>query len=62
MSGRSRRDEQVRGVGLDLVHVPFIFSPSSISDHAFIEEQESHLLTICQRTMALPVGRWAYTF
>ena len=31
---------------------------SLCSDHKFLEEQEAHLLAICQRTMALPVGRW----
>jgi len=28
-----------------------------VSDHEFIEEQETHLLAVCQRTMALPIGR-----
>ena len=27
------------------------------SDHEFIEQQETHLLAVCQRTMALPIGR-----
>jgi len=29
----------------------------SSSDHDFIEQQETRLLAMCQRTMALPVGR-----
>ena len=31
----------------------FIFS-----DHDFIQEQETRLLMMCKRTMALPVGRF----
>ena len=27
------------------------------SDHKFLEEQETYLLAVCQRTMSLPVGR-----
>ena len=27
------------------------------SDHEFIEQQETRLLAVCQRTMALPIGR-----
>ncbi|CAI8050482.1 Anaphase-promoting complex subunit 1 [Geodia barretti] len=32
-----------------------------VSDHEFIEQQELTLLTVCQRTMALPVGRGMFT-
>jgi anaphase-promoting complex subunit 1 len=28
-----------------------------VGDHQFIEEKQKHLLALCQRTMALPVGR-----
>ena len=27
------------------------------SDHDFIQQQETHLLALCQRTMSLSVGR-----
>ncbi|XP_065897309.1 anaphase-promoting complex subunit 1-like [Dysidea avara] len=33
----------------------------SVSDHEFIEQQETRLLAVCQRTMALPVGRGMLT-
>jgi anaphase-promoting complex subunit 1 len=29
----------------------------NMTDHEFLEEQERQLLTLCVRTMALPVGR-----
>lgn len=29
------------------------------SDHEFIEQQETRLLAVCQRTMALPIARSA---
>lgn len=32
-----------------------------MSDHEFIEEKENKLLQLCQRTMALPVGRGLFT-
>ncbi|KAJ8250814.1 hypothetical protein COCON_G00227360 [Conger conger] len=32
-----------------------------VSDHEFIEEKENRLLQLCQRTMALPVGRGLFT-
>lgn len=32
-----------------------------VSDHDFIEEQERHLLALCARTMALPIGRGMLT-
>ncbi|KAG8444074.1 hypothetical protein GDO86_009313 [Hymenochirus boettgeri] len=32
-----------------------------VSDHEFIEEKENRLLQLCQRTMALPVGRGMFT-
>lgn len=32
-----------------------------LSDHEFIEEKENRLLQLCQRTMALPVGRGMFT-
>ena len=35
-----------------------IVAHSDIVD--FIEEQERHLYSICIRTMALPLGRWAF--
>lgn len=31
-----------------------------VSDHQFVEQQETHLLMLSQRTMALPVGRSVY--
>lgn len=42
------------------VRVVVIQKPET-SDHEFIEQQETHLLAICQRTMALPVGRGMFT-
>ncbi|XP_039313778.1 anaphase-promoting complex subunit 1 isoform X3 [Solenopsis invicta] len=38
-----------------------IVQRSNVSDHEFIEEQEKHLLTLCTRTMALPVARGMFT-
>ncbi|XP_011861283.1 PREDICTED: anaphase-promoting complex subunit 1 isoform X2 [Vollenhovia emeryi] len=38
-----------------------IVQRSNVSDHEFIEEQERHLLTLCTRTMALPVARGMFT-
>ncbi|KAL2083271.1 hypothetical protein ACEWY4_021044 [Coilia grayii] len=32
-----------------------------VSDHEYIEEKENKLLLLCQRTMALPVGRGLFT-
>ena len=32
------------------------------SDHEFIEQQETRLLAVCQRTMALPIGRLVKIF
>uniref|UniRef100_A0A8C9YH22 Anaphase-promoting complex subunit 1 n=1 Tax=Sander lucioperca TaxID=283035 RepID=A0A8C9YH22_SANLU len=32
-----------------------------VSDHEYIEEKENKLLQLCQRTMALPVGRGLFT-
>ncbi|XP_067942249.1 anaphase-promoting complex subunit 1-like [Watersipora subatra] len=32
-----------------------------VSDHQFIEQKQRHLLALCQRTMALPVGRGMLT-
>ncbi|XP_078504893.1 anaphase-promoting complex subunit 1 [Lissotriton helveticus] len=32
-----------------------------VSDHEFIEEKENRLLQLCQRTMALPLGRGMFT-
>uniref|UniRef100_A0A7M4EZL1 Anaphase-promoting complex subunit 1 n=1 Tax=Crocodylus porosus TaxID=8502 RepID=A0A7M4EZL1_CROPO len=32
-----------------------------VSDHEYIEEKENRLLQLCQRTMALPVGRGMFT-
>ncbi|XP_035687108.1 anaphase-promoting complex subunit 1-like isoform X1 [Branchiostoma floridae] len=32
-----------------------------VSDHDYLEEQEMKLLSVCQRTMALPVGRGMFT-
>ena len=31
-----------------------------LSDHEFVEQQETYLLAVSQRTMALPVGRLAH--
>lgn len=37
------------------------YIPTSLfSDHEFIQQQETHLLALCQRTMALPVGRYVH--
>ncbi|XP_043916095.1 anaphase-promoting complex subunit 1 [Protopterus annectens] len=32
-----------------------------VSDHEYIEEKENRLLQLCQRTMALPIGRGMFT-
>ncbi|XP_068088385.1 anaphase-promoting complex subunit 1 isoform X1 [Hyperolius riggenbachi] len=32
-----------------------------VSDHEYLEEKENRLLQLCQRTMALPVGRGMFT-
>uniref|UniRef100_A0A8C5QUZ9 Anaphase-promoting complex subunit 1 n=1 Tax=Leptobrachium leishanense TaxID=445787 RepID=A0A8C5QUZ9_9ANUR len=32
-----------------------------VSDHEYIEEKENRLLQVCQRTMALPLGRGMFT-
>lgn len=37
--------------------VAFTSILSACSDHEFIQQQETYLLALCQRTMALPVGR-----
>lgn len=42
------------------VHVAVVQRPE-VSDHEFIEERERHLLALCQRTMAIPLGRGAFT-
>ncbi|XP_014679973.1 PREDICTED: anaphase-promoting complex subunit 1-like, partial [Priapulus caudatus] len=47
--------QSARPVKVTLVQRP------EVSDHEFIEEQERHLLSICQRTMALPLGRGMFT-
>ena len=36
------------------------FAAFFLSDHDFIQEQESRLLMMCKRTMALPVGRYIF--
>ncbi|XP_035421289.1 anaphase-promoting complex subunit 1 isoform X2 [Cygnus atratus] len=42
------------------VRVNVVQMPES-SDHEYIEEKENRLLQLCQRTMALPVGRGMFT-
>ncbi|XP_070577566.1 anaphase-promoting complex subunit 1-like [Ptychodera flava] len=42
------------------VRIALVQKPE-VSDHDFIEEQENRLLSICQRTMSLPVGRGMFT-
>uniref|UniRef100_A0A8C9U516 Anaphase-promoting complex subunit 1 n=1 Tax=Scleropages formosus TaxID=113540 RepID=A0A8C9U516_SCLFO len=44
-----------RPVRVNVVHLP------EVSDHEYIEEKENKLLQLCQRTMALPVGRGLFT-
>ncbi|KAL0964539.1 hypothetical protein UPYG_G00325360 [Umbra pygmaea] len=44
-----------RPVRVSVVQLP------EVSDHEFIEEKENKLLQLCQRTMALPVGRGLFT-
>ena len=36
-------------------------SPESLSDHDMLHEQQSRLLLLCRRSMALPVGRGMFT-
>ncbi|XP_068728740.1 anaphase-promoting complex subunit 1-like [Montipora capricornis] len=38
-----------------------VLQKPEVSDHDFIQEQESRLLMMCKRTMALPVGRGMFT-
>uniref|UniRef100_A0A3P9N0J1 Anaphase-promoting complex subunit 1 n=1 Tax=Poecilia reticulata TaxID=8081 RepID=A0A3P9N0J1_POERE len=42
------------------VRVSVVQQPE-VSDHEYIEEKENKLLQLCQRTMALPVGRGLFT-
>ncbi|XP_053314793.1 anaphase-promoting complex subunit 1 [Spea bombifrons] len=44
-----------RPVRVNVVQMP------EVSDHEYIEEKENRLLQLCQRTMALPVGRGMFT-
>ncbi|XP_011601409.2 anaphase-promoting complex subunit 1 [Takifugu rubripes] len=44
-----------RPVRVNVVQLP------EVSDHEYIEEKENKLLQLCQRTMALPVGRGFFT-
>ncbi|XP_017320052.1 anaphase-promoting complex subunit 1 isoform X1 [Ictalurus punctatus] len=44
-----------RPVRVNVPHLP------EVSDHEYIEEKENKLLQLCQRTMALPVGRGLFT-
>uniref|UniRef100_A0A3Q2CTV5 Anaphase-promoting complex subunit 1 n=1 Tax=Cyprinodon variegatus TaxID=28743 RepID=A0A3Q2CTV5_CYPVA len=44
-----------RPVRVSVVQLP------EVSDHEYIEERENKLLQLCQRTMALPVGRGLFT-
>ncbi|MBN3295003.1 APC1 protein, partial [Amia calva] len=44
-----------RPARVNVVHLP------EVSDHEYIEEKENKLLQLCQRTMALPVGRGLFT-
>uniref|UniRef100_A0A673CEI6 Anaphase-promoting complex subunit 1 n=1 Tax=Sphaeramia orbicularis TaxID=375764 RepID=A0A673CEI6_9TELE len=44
-----------RPVRVSVVQLP------EVSDHEYIEEKENKLLQLCQRTMALPVGRGLFT-
>uniref|UniRef100_A0A7N6BMK7 Anaphase-promoting complex subunit 1 n=1 Tax=Anabas testudineus TaxID=64144 RepID=A0A7N6BMK7_ANATE len=44
-----------RPVRVSVVQLP------EVSDHEYIEEKENKLLQMCQRTMALPVGRGLFT-
>uniref|UniRef100_A0A4W5NMY2 Uncharacterized protein n=1 Tax=Hucho hucho TaxID=62062 RepID=A0A4W5NMY2_9TELE len=45
-----------RPVRLSVVHL------AEVSDHVDIEEKENKLLQLCQRSMALPVGRGLFIF
>ncbi|XP_042671415.1 anaphase-promoting complex subunit 1 isoform X1 [Centrocercus urophasianus] len=47
--------QSARPVRVNVVQMP------EASDHDFIEEKENRLLQLCQRTMALPVGRGMFT-
>uniref|UniRef100_S4RPY3 Uncharacterized protein n=1 Tax=Petromyzon marinus TaxID=7757 RepID=S4RPY3_PETMA len=47
--------QSTRPVRINVVQRP------EVSDHDFIEEKEARLLQLCQRTMALPVGRGMFT-
>uniref|UniRef100_A0A8C8SU53 Anaphase-promoting complex subunit 1 n=1 Tax=Pelusios castaneus TaxID=367368 RepID=A0A8C8SU53_9SAUR len=42
------------------VRVNVVQTPE-VSDHEYIEEKENRLLQLCQRTMALPLGRGMFT-
>uniref|UniRef100_A0AAY4C5Y8 Anaphase-promoting complex subunit 1 n=1 Tax=Denticeps clupeoides TaxID=299321 RepID=A0AAY4C5Y8_9TELE len=44
-----------RPIRVNVPHLP------ELSDHEYIEEKENKLLQLCQRTMALPVGRGLFT-
>uniref|UniRef100_A0A8B9HKE8 Anaphase-promoting complex subunit 1 n=1 Tax=Astyanax mexicanus TaxID=7994 RepID=A0A8B9HKE8_ASTMX len=44
-----------RPVRVNVPHLP------DVSEHEYIEEKENKLLQLCQRTMALPVGRGLFT-
>uniref|UniRef100_A0A673NPR1 Anaphase-promoting complex subunit 1-like n=1 Tax=Sinocyclocheilus rhinocerous TaxID=307959 RepID=A0A673NPR1_9TELE len=44
-----------RPIRVNVPHLP------EVSDHEYIEEKENKLLQLCQRTMALPVGRGLFT-
>uniref|UniRef100_A0A671SPY4 Anaphase-promoting complex subunit 1-like n=1 Tax=Sinocyclocheilus anshuiensis TaxID=1608454 RepID=A0A671SPY4_9TELE len=44
-----------RPIRVNVLHLP------EVSDHEYIEEKENKLLQLCQRTMALPVGRGLFT-
>ncbi|KAM8852237.1 anaphase-promoting complex subunit 1 isoform 1-T1 [Synchiropus picturatus] len=44
-----------RPVRVSVIQLP------EVSDHEYIEEKENKLLQLCQRTMALPVGRGLFT-
>uniref|UniRef100_A0A803VUZ0 Anaphase-promoting complex subunit 1 n=1 Tax=Ficedula albicollis TaxID=59894 RepID=A0A803VUZ0_FICAL len=47
--------QSARPVRVNVVQMP------EASDHEYIEEKENRLLQLCQRTMALPVGRGMFT-
>uniref|UniRef100_A0A3Q3W0X4 Anaphase-promoting complex subunit 1 n=1 Tax=Mola mola TaxID=94237 RepID=A0A3Q3W0X4_MOLML len=44
-----------RPVRVSVIQLP------EVSDHEYIEEKENKLLQLCQRTMALPIGRGLFT-